>query len=265
MGRIQEAFARAKREQRSALVIYLCAGDPDLETSLQLMNAAAEAGADVLEVGMPFSDPTADGPVIQRASERALKSGTTLTGVLSCVQRFRAKHPAVGVVLFGYYNPLLAFGERAVAQAAAQAGVDGFLTVDLPPEEGESLQAALKEHALSFVPLVAPTTPPARVARIAALADSFLYYVSLTGVTGAAADLERAAARASEVRASTGLPVAVGFGVKTPDDARKLAKHADGVVVGSAVCSAIEAAKTPERAIAAVRDLVASLRAACAR
>jgi tryptophan synthase alpha chain len=264
MSRLAEAFARAKREDRAALVIYLCAGDPDLATTVDLLKAAAEAGADVIEVGMPFSDPTADGPVIQRASERALASGTTLRGVFGAVRKLRDAHD-VAVVLFGYYNPLLAFGEDAVAAAAAEAGVDGFLVVDLPPEEAGTLVPALRAHSLDLVPLVAPTTPPSRVNRIAEVAGSFLYYVSLTGVTGAQADLERAAARAVEVRAATGKPVAVGFGVKTPDDVRRVAKQADGVVVGSAVCQAIEAARTPQAAVTAVRELVRSLRAACTR
>ncbi len=265
MGRLEAAFARARREQRAALVIYLCAGDPDLATTVRLMRAAAEAGADVIEVGMPFSDPTADGPVIQRASERALRSHTTLAGVFDAVRQVRA-HTDAGIVLFGYYNPLLAFGEERVAAAAAQAGIDGMLVVDLPPEEAGSLLAALHAHQLDFVPLVAPTTPDARVDLIARTAGAFLYYVSLTGVTGAAADLAAAARRAAELRARTGLPVAVGFGVKTPEDARVLAPQVDGVVVGSAVCSEIERAGAgAEQAVAGVRALVSALRAACAR
>jgi tryptophan synthase alpha chain len=264
VSRIAQAFARAKAENRAALVIYLCAGDPDLDTTAELLVACAEAGADVIELGMPFSDPTADGPVIQRASERALKSGTTLRGVFEAARRLRAQSD-VGLVLFGYYNPLLAFGEQAAAAAAKQAGLDGFLVVDLPPEEGESFLSALTAHGLDFVPLVAPTTPEERVARIARTAGSFLYYVSLTGVTGASTDLERAGQRAAALRERTNLPVALGFGVKTPDDARTVARYADGVVVGAAVCRAIEDAKTPAQAVADVRALVASLRAACTR
>jgi tryptophan synthase alpha chain len=262
--RLRRAFARAAEEKRAALVIYLCAGDPDLATTERLMLAAAEAGADVIEVGMPFSDPTADGPVIQRASERALRSGTTLQGLFRTVSAVRAKTD-VGIVLFGYYNPLLAFGETEVAFAAQRAGVDGMLVVDLPPEEAGTLLPALSAHGLDFVPLVAPTTPDARVDRIAKTAGSFLYYVSLTGVTGASADLAAASKRAREVRSRTGLPVAVGFGLKTADDVRTVAAHADGVVVGSAICSAIEQAKSPEQAVQSVRELVRSLRAACAR
>ncbi len=264
MSRLREAFARARSEQRAALVIYLCAGDPDLDTTVELMAACAEAGADVIELGMPFSDPTADGPVIQRASERALKSGTTLRGVFAAARKLRAKSD-VGLVLFGYYNPLLAFGEEAAAAAAREAGVDGFLVVDLPPEEAGSFLPALSAQGLDFVPLIAPTTPAERIAQIAGTAGSFLYYVSLTGVTGASTDLPRASVRAAALREQTGMPVALGFGVKTPDDARVVAKHADGVVVGAAVCSAIERAATPEQAVSDVRALVRSLRAACVR
>ena len=172
---------------------------------------------------------------------------------------------ALGLVLFGYYNPLLAFGEEAAAAAAREAGVDGFLVVDLPPEEAGSFLPALSAQGLDFVPLIAPTTPAERIARIAGTAGSFLYYVSLTGVTGASTDLPRASVRAAALREQTGMPVALGFGVKTPDDARVVAKYADGVVVGAAVCSAIERAATPQQAVSDVRALVRSLRAACVR
>ncbi len=264
MGRLSDAFAKARGENRAALVIYLCAGDPDLPTTLALMKAIGDAGADVIEVGVPFSDPTADGPVIQRASERALASGTHLLGVLDIIESFR-RESQVPVVLFGYYNPILAHGEGLVAARAAKAGVDGMLVVDLPPEEAGSLVSAIEPHGISLVPLVAPTTSNARLAYVATFANAFVYYVSLTGVTGAATDLARAAERATEIAARTSLPVAVGFGVKTADDARAVAARADGVVVGSAVCTTIEDAASPEAAVAAVRSLVASLRAACVR
>jgi tryptophan synthase alpha chain len=264
MTRLATAFTRAREEQRAALVIYLCAGDPDLETTERLILAAAEAGADIIEVGMPFSDPTADGPVIQRASERALRAGTTLPAVFDLVRRVRERSD-VGIVLFGYYNPILALGEAKTAELAKRAGIDGFLVVDLPPEEAGSLLKALAVEALDFVPLIAPTTPESRVDLIAATAGSFLYYVSLTGVTGARADLEAAGARARELRARTKLPVAVGFGVKTTEDAHTLARHADGVVVGSAIVSVIEQAGGKDQAVARVRELVRSLRQACGR
>jgi tryptophan synthase alpha chain len=263
-GRLQRAFERARSEERAALVIYLCAGDPDLSTSLRLMKAIARAGADVIEVGVPFSDPTADGPVIQRASERALASGTTLPAVLDAVAELR-KESDVPVVLFGYYNPILAHGEAYVAERAAHSGVDGFLVVDLPPEEAAGLTSHLSQHGLSFVPLVAPTTSNDRLSLVARFADSFVYYVSLTGVTGAATNLALAAERAREVAGRLQLPVAVGFGVKTPEDAQLVAARADGVVVGSAICSIIEASADADQALARVTELVSALRRACAR
>jgi tryptophan synthase alpha chain len=265
MSRLQAVFARAEQEKRAALVAYLCAGDPDLPTTEKLVLAAIEAGADVIELGVPFSDPTADGPVIQRASERALAKGTTLAQALEVAAKVRAKHAAVGIVLFGYYNPILAFGEQKLASEAKRAGVDGLLVVDLPPEEAGSLLAPLEAAGLDFVPLVAPTTPDARIERIARTARSFLYYVSLTGVTGAEADLDAAGVRAVALKARTGKPVAIGFGIKTPAQAKKAASKADGVVVGSAICAAIEAAKSPDDAVQAVRSLVTELRAACTR
>ena len=238
MSRLARAFATAKRENRAALVIYLCAGDPDLDTTVELVVAAAEAGADVIELGMPFSDPTADGPVIQRASERALPAGTTMRGVLAAAERVRAKSD-VALVLFGYYNPILAFGEQALAAAAQRAGIDGLLVVDLPPEQATALLPALRSHGLELVPLIAPTTPDARADRIAELAGSFLYYVSITGVTGAQADLPAAAARAAALRSRTGKPVAVGFGIKTPEDVAVGAGQADGAIFGAAVVSVV--------------------------
>ena len=257
MSRIKAAFERARAENRAALIPYLCAGDPDLDTTYELVLAVADAGADIIELGMPFSDPTADGPVIQRASERALR------GVLTLVERIRKKSD-VAIVLFGYYNPILAFGERELTRAAKQAGADGFLVVDLPPEEAGSLLALLRAEQLDFVPFVAPTTSEPRMRRIAESATAFLYYVSLTGVTGAATDLPRAAERAVQVRALTGLPVAVGFGIKTAADAAAVAARADGVIVGAALSSLVE--QTPRaELVATVRAYVASLRAAVER
>jgi tryptophan synthase alpha chain len=265
MGRIARAFAQAKRENRAALVIYLCAGDPDLATTGRLVKAIARAGADIVELGVPFSDPTADGPVIQRASERALASGTTLQGALDVVAELRASSE-VAVILFGYYNPILAYGEDALAREAARAGVDGFLVVDLPPEEAGGFVTRLHKHALDFIPLVAPTTSNERLVAVRQVATSFIYYVSLTGVTGAAAvDLGQVSERAAEVAAATGLPVAVGFGIKTPQDVRAVVDRADGAVVGSAVCSAIELATNADAAVQAVSALVSSLRAATIR
>lgn len=260
--RIAEAFARAKDERRAALVIYLCAGDPSLAITPRLIVAAAEAGADVIEVGVPFSDPTADGPTIQRASERALKAGATVRGVLEAVRSARDSTD-VPIVLFGYYNPILRFGEARLAREATAAGVDGLLVVDLPPESAAPLLEPAREEGLDFVPLVAPTSPPERVDAAAKVSGSFLYYVSVTGVTGTkGADLAEAAERAAAIRERTGVPVAVGFGVRTPEDVAVVAARADGVVVGSAVVDAIDAAASDDERIGAVRELVARLSAA---
>lgn len=265
MGRIADAFARAKKENRAALVAYLCAGDPDLDTTVSLVLAAAEAGADVIELGMPFSDPTADGEAIQRASLRALSRGATLAGVLDVARRVRERSQ-VPLLLFGYYNPILAYGEARVAADAMAAGVDGFLVVDLPPEEAAVLRDPAMAAGLDYVPLLAPTTLPSRVPSVASLATSFIYYVSLTGVTGAATvDFGAAAVRAAELGRSTGKPVAVGFGVRTKDDVARLAKTADGVVVGSAIVRTIEDASSPRDAETRVRALVTELRAGLPR
>jgi tryptophan synthase alpha chain len=196
MGRIQQAFERAQQEQRAALVIYLCAGDPDLATTVRLVCAAADAGADVIELGMPFSDPTADGPTIQKASERALAKGTTMRGAIDVVREVRKTHQ-VPVLLFGYYNPVLSYGEVKLANDAADAGADGFLVVDLPPEEAGPLRDAAVARGMDLVPLIAPTSHEERVRLAADTATSFIYYVSMTGVTGAVGiDLQAASARA---------------------------------------------------------------------
>ncbi|RLB56543.1 MAG: tryptophan synthase subunit alpha [Deltaproteobacteria bacterium] len=265
MSRIADAFARAKDDRRAALVIYLSAGDPDLETTIALVLAAAEAGADIIELGVPFSDPSADGPSIQRASERALASGTTLTGVLGAVRTIR-ESTSVPILLFGYYNPIITYGEARLVTDAKEAGVDGFLVVDLPPEECAPLHGPALAAGLDLVPLVAPTSTPARVEAAASIASSFIYYVSLTGVTGArAVALGEAAERANALSQQVGLPVALGFGVKTPADAAEVAAHADGVVVGSAIVDAAAAADGQQAKVAAVRELVTGLAAAMAK
>ena len=268
--RLAEAFRAAEAEERAALVVYLCAGDPQLSLTPRLIVAAAEAGADVIEVGMPFSDPSADGPTIQRASERALRAGTTLAGVLEAIRAARDATD-VPIVLFGYYNPILRFGEARLVREANAAGVDGLLVVDLPPELAAPLLDPMHAEGLDFVPLVAPTSTPERVEGAARVAGSFLYYVSMTGVTGAkGADLAEAARRARAVREQTGKPVAVGFGVRTAEDVATVAAHADGVVVGSAVVDAIASAlrtdgASADDAVRAVRELVGALAAATRR
>jgi len=259
VGRIADAFDDARNENRAALVIYLCAGDPDLSSTEDLVVAAAESGADVIELGVPFSEPTADGPAIQRAAERSLAGGTTLAKVLLTVAAIR-KRTDVPILLFGYYNPILAYGEAKLVEDAAEAGADGFLVVDLPPEESAELRESAIEKHLDFVPLVAPTSDPTRIARAAEVATSFIYYVSMTGVTGSkAADLASASERAGALQREVGCPVAIGFGVKTKQDVTTVAPHVDGVVVGSAVVSAIENAASRREAIEAVRALVGEL------
>lgn len=259
MGRIADAFERAKSENRAALVIYLCAGDPDLQSTVDFVVTAAEAGADVIELGMPFSDPTADGPAIQRAAERSLRSGTTVAKVLGAVRDIRSRSD-VPILLFGYYNPILVYGEKRLVDDAAGSGADGFLVVDLPPEESESLRAPAVDRGLDFVPLVAPTSDPARIRRAAEVASSFIYYVSMTGVTGSqAADLASAAERAEALQKEAGRPVALGFGVQTRNDVSTVAPRVDGVVVGSAVVRAIESAAGHDDAVSSVRQLVSDL------
>ncbi len=262
MGRVAEAFAQAREEHRAALVIYLCAGDPDLAATEALLLAIDAAGADVIELGVPFSDPTADGGTIQRASERALASGTTLRGVLEAVGRVRAKISAP-IVLFGYYNPILKYGEERLVQDAQAAGIDGFLVVDLPPEECPPLREPAVRAGLDYVPLVAPTSRDERISLAGKTATSFIYYVSFTGVTGSKAlDTAAAAQRASEIRDAIEKPVALGFGIQTPEQVREAAAHADGVVVGSAIVRRIEDAGSVEAATASVSSLVSELASA---
>lgn len=262
MGRIAEAFARAKEEQRAALVVYLCAGDPSLDATAKLAVRVAEAGADVIEIGMPFSDPTADGPTIQRASERALKSGTTLPGLLDAVRTIR-RSTDVPLLLFGYYNPILAYGEARLVEDAHQAGIDGLLVVDLPPEQCVSLRSEAVQRDLDYVPLVAPTSHPGRVAKAAEVATAFIYYVSVTGVTGAGkVNFEQAVERAREVSETTHKPVAIGFGVSTPEQVATLSRSVQGVVVGSAIIRQIEAASNEDAALESVGRMVKELTAA---
>jgi tryptophan synthase alpha chain len=262
MSRLTGVFDRAREEGRSALVIYLCAGDPHLGLTPDLVLAAAEAGADIIELGVPFSDPTADGLSIQRASERALRGGTTLAGVLEAVREIR-KRSDVPLVQFGYYNPILRYGEARLARDAAEAGVDGLLVVDLPPEEAASLREPAIASGLDFIPLVAPTSDDHRLALASEAATSFVYSVSMTGVTGSAGvDLAEAGARAAELGKKLGRPIALGFGIKTPDDVRAVAGKAEGIVVGSAVVNVIAAASSDAEAVENVKALVSSLSAA---
>jgi len=262
MSRIAARFAELRARGERALVPFVTAGDPDLGTTEAFVHALEEAGADVIELGIPFSDPMADGPTIQRASQRALARGATLRRILELVKRLRAR-TEVPLVLMGYANPFYAMGARGFAEAAAEAGVDGVIVPDLPPEEGEDLYGEAASAGVDGILLAAPTTTDARLRLLAERTRGFLYYVSVTGVTRAraelAADLAQAVAR---VKALTSTPVCVGFGVSTPAHVREIACVADGVVVGSALVERIEAAARPEEAVDAVGRFVAELKAA---
>jgi tryptophan synthase alpha chain len=240
VNRLERHFETARRNGRKSLIVYLCAGDPDLAATERLVPALAAAGADVIELGVPFSDPLADGPTIQLAAERALRSGTTLTGILDLVDRLRGQGCDVPLVLMGYMNPIVRMGVDAFVARSAEVGVDGFIVPDLPLEEAETLGAAAAARGLALVLLAAPTTPPDRLRTIGSRTRGFLYFVSITGITGARAALPAdLPARLDAVRAASKAPVAVGFGISTPEQARALAEHADGVVVGSALVAEI--------------------------
>lgn len=267
MGRIEDAFNRRAAEQKKALVTYLCVGDPDADASVDLALACAEEGADILELGCPFSDPSADGAAIARASQRALRRGGGLDETLRVARAIRDRSD-VPIVLFGYYNPLFVRGEDDAARTVAAAGVDALLVVDLPIDESLPLRKAAAGRGLGVVPLVAPTTRPERVARIGAIAESFpvpfVYYVSMTGVTGGAGALEvlaTAGTEAGRVREATKRPSVVGFGIDSGERARVAAKDADGVVVGSEIVRRIEREATHEKRVESVRALVRELRA----
>ena len=240
MSRIEKAFADAKRNQRKLLIPYITAGDPDAGATVPLMHALVRAGADVLEIGVPFSDPMADGPVIQAACERALASNVSLRQILGLVRDFRARDSATPVVLMGYLNPIEALGFASFARAAAEAGVDGVLVVDLTPEESGELQPLLRASGLDAIYLVAPTTTDTRMMEILKRASGYLYYVSLKGVTGSdKLDINAVAEKLSKLREATQLPLAVGFGIRDAESAGRVGKIADAVVVGSALVSII--------------------------
>jgi tryptophan synthase alpha chain len=259
---LREVFDQAAGQQRAALVAYLTFGDPDPATSIDVIAAAAMSGADVIELGVPFSDPSADGPSIQRAMERALESGATLSGALDAVAELRRRGIVTPIVLFGYYNPVFIMGADAFAARAAAAGVDAVLTVDLPIDELDELATPLAAHNVGVVPLVAPTSTPDRIARLASLRAPFVYYISLTGVTGVRAALAIDPARLDAIRAAAAAPVAVGFGIRSATSARQFSAIADGVVVGSALVDAVAAGPVPgapERVAALIRELAGAM------
>jgi tryptophan synthase alpha chain len=262
MSRIQTVFRTLKAQHKKALVPYITAGDPHPKHTVQLMHTLVKNGADMIELGVPFSDPMADGPVIQRASERALVHKVSLRSVLDMVNAFRQTDPTTPVVLMGYANPIEAIGGEHFAQLAKAAGVDGVLTVDYPPEECIKFNQTLAAHGMDSIFLLSPTTEAARTDLIAKQATGFLYYVSLKGVTGAAnLDIDEVKRRVAEIRAKTDLPIGVGFGVKDAETAKQVAAIADAIVVGSRMVLTIEQS-TEETLFENVAALMQSLRAA---
>jgi tryptophan synthase alpha chain len=263
--RIDRRFAELSTEGRAALVTFITAGDPDPETSLAILSALPAAGADVVELGMPFSDPMADGPAIQMSSQRALKAGQTLEKTLGMVHAFRQRDDRTPIVLMGYYNPIYVYGVDRFLAAAKSAGVDGLIVVDLPPEEDEELCLPALMAGLNFVRLATPTTDGRRLPDVLANTSGFVYYVSITGITGAATpDPGNVIAAVSRIKRHTNLPVAVGFGVRTAEQAAVIATGADGVVVGSALVSALKASLDPgdkatAKTVTSVVNLVAEL------
>src|ERR1700686_2035026 len=240
--RIDRKFAALKAEGRAALVTFITAGDPEPETSLAILQALPAAGADVIELGMPFTDPMADGPAIQLSSQRALKSGQTLRKTLDMVRAFRRANNDVPIVLMGYYNPIYIYRVDRFLRDAKDAGVDGLIVVDLPPEEDEELCLPALQAGLNFIRLATPTTDERRLPAVLANTSGFVYYVSITGITGtAAADIAAVTEAVARIKRHTRLPVCVGFGIRTPDAARAIAQNADGAVVGTALVDALSA------------------------
>lgn len=272
MSRIARRFAALKAQGRGALIPYLQACDPDCETSLALLRAMPGAGADLIEIGVPFSDPSADGPIIQAAARRGLKAGSSMARVLDMVARFRTEDDETPIVLMGYLNPIEAYGPARFCADAARAGVDGLIVVDLPPEEADLLEGAAAAHGLDIIRLVAPTTVGDRLGLVCGHASGFIYYVSITGVTGTrTASTEELAAALPLLRAATGLPVAIGFGIRTPEQAAAAVRVADAAVVASALIATLEGTldaegratgETLPRVLAQLRALAEAVRGA---
>ncbi|MGF1502408.1 MAG: tryptophan synthase subunit alpha [Paracoccaceae bacterium] len=256
MSRLSGTFERLGAEGRTAFVAFVMAGDPDPARATELLLGLPEAGVDVVELGMPFTDPMADGPAIQRAGQRALAAGQTMARTLDMARGFRARHPDTPLVLMGYYNPIAAMGVDAFLNAARAAGVDGLIVVDLPPEEDAELCLPAKAAGLDFVRLATPTTDNRRLPAVLANTSGFVYYVAITGITGtASADATAVAPEVARIKAAARLPVCVGFGVKTPAAATEIAAVADGVVVGSAIVERIGRGETPAEVLSFVRTL----------
>lgn len=263
--RLAARFARLRERDEAGFIPFLMCGDRGLDTTARLIDELVDAGADALELGIPFSDPMADGPVHQRAAERALKAGATIARVLELVVDLRRRSD-VPVVLFGYANPFFRFGPERLASAAAQAGVDALLCIDTPPEEADELRLPLRANGLDMIFLLAPTSTPARIRSVLRVASGFVYFVSVTGVTGVkAADPAAIESLVSTIRGQTDVPVGVGFGVSTPEQARTLARFSDAIIVGTGLSRIVEEAPDADAAVAQVGALARSLKAATRR
>jgi len=270
--RLAQCFARLRATNRAAFVPFITGGDPDLETSAALLKALPEAGADIIELGMPFSDPMADGPAVQAASLRALAAGTTLVDVLGLVTAFRQHDQETPMILMGYYNPIYSYGAERFLDDALAAGVDGLIVVDLPPEHDDELCLPALTRGISFIRLASPTTDDDRLPTVLRNTSGFVYYVSITGTTGTkSADAVQVGHAVDRLRQHTDLPIAVGFGIRTPEQAAAIARTADAAVVGSAIVSTVESsldpngratARTVPETLALVRDLAAGVRGA---
>lgn len=262
MSRIESTFAGLKNAGKKALIPFLTAGDPRLDATLPLMHALVDAGADLIELGVPFSDPMADGPTIQRASERALAQGVRLADVFDLAEQFRLRNQHTPIILMGYANPIEAMGYEEFARRAKTAGIDGVLTVDYPPEEAEEFAGQLTEYAIDPIFLLSPTTPDARIKQVAKLARGFVYYVSLRGVTGSAAiDRSDVIKKIESLRAMIAIPIGVGFGIRDAATAKTLSRAADAIVIGSRIVEEIESSSEDAR-IANCKKLVSGIREA---
>ena len=256
MTRIDDRFAELARQGKKAFVSYIMAGDPDFDRSLEIVRGLPDAGVDIIELGLPFTDPMADGPTIQLAGQRALESGMTLLRTLELASAFRETDNETPIVLMGYYNPIYSHGVERFLKDAAEAGIDGLIVVDLPPEEDSELCIPAQAAGLNFIRLATPTTDDKRLPRVVQNTSGFVYYVSITGITGAAeAQADDVGPEVSRIREASGLPVVVGFGVNTPEKSRSIAGVADGVVVGSAIVSRIAAGDSTADVLAFVRSL----------
>ena len=260
MSRIDACFAEMKKKKRAALIPFIMGGDPSLSTSAAVLAALPKAGADLIEIGMPFSDPMADGPTIQAAGRRALKAGATVSGILKLVRGFRAKDNKTPIILMGYYNPIFHYGPKKFCSDAAKAGVDGLIIVDLPPEEERAVRPHATQNKLSIIRLIAPTTNDKRLYSITRTASGFVYYISVTGTTGeGSANINDLRDELIHVHRFTPLPIAVGFGIRTPNQAARIGRFAHAVVVGSALIEAMEGKKSRQAAVGAATAFIRSM------